>query len=1143
MTNTPLALTLRYGSALVSVALATAVRLALDPLLGEHFPFPTFYLAIIVAAWYGGLGPSLAALALSWAAVDHFVLRPHLPPPEVPGVPPLGPFFVAGLFIALLGAAVRAAHRRAEASASEALQALAAERAQRGRLRTTLASIADAVITTDPDGRVASLNPAAERLTGWGAPEAAGRTLDEVLCTADGGDDPTTPPPTAEAGFQPAHRVLRAWDGTSRWVERATAPIRDDQGRVTGVVITLRDVTDRRRAAQALRESEERFRQLAENITDVFWVFDPDGPRMVYVSPAYEPVWGRSCQSLYERPLSYLEGVHPEDRDRVALAHERHLAGEATAVEYRVVRPDGSVRWVWDRGFPVRDAAGRVVRLAGIAEDVTGRKESEAALRGQAEWLRLAMEAGRMGTWEWDIRTDRVVWSENLEAIHGLPRGGFDGTVAGFRRLVHPDDRALVEQAIARSIEQRADYEVEFQNVWPDGSVHWIAGRGKVFTDEAGRPVRMLGTGMDVTGLKRAEQALRQSEQRFARFMQHLPGLAWIKDAQGRYVYANDAAEKAFRTPRAELYGKTDDEVFPPETAAQFQENDRQAFAGGTGIQTVETLEHEDGMIHHSLVSKFPVFGADGEAALVGGMAIDITERKRVESALRESEERFRTLADATPVMIWGSDTAKHCDYFNKPWLDFTGRTAEQEAGQGWSEGVHPDDLGRCLETYTTAFDARRPFTLEYRLRRYDGEYRWVLDTGVPRFAPDGTFSGYIGSCIDITDRKRAEEEVRESDRRKEEFLAVLAHELRNPLASIQTALDLMREAGTPGGAIETERAVMERQVRHLTRLVDDLLDVSRISRGRIELQMEVVDLAAAVNQAVETVLPQARERGEGLEVTLPEGPVWLRADPARLEQVLINLLTNAVKYTDPGGRIALTAERSEGGVVVRVRDTGIGIEPEMLPRVFDLFVQGERRPDRSRRGVGIGLGLVKTLVEMHGGSVTADSQGPGTGSEFTVRLPVLAGKPAEAGGAPRPPSPGPEAPAALPRRRVLIVDDNAVAADGLGRLLTLAFGQDVRVVYDGPSALEAAGPFRPEVVLLDLGMAVMDGYEVAVRLRQQPECAGALIVAVSGWGQEEDRRRSREAGFDLHLVKPVSATTVRELLAHLEDSPANASA
>jgi len=876
----------RYGFAILAVGLAIASRLAFYPILGDRHPFIVFILAIVLAAGYGGYGPSALALILSSLSVVFLVLVPR-PGPIIfqSKIQVAFAFFFVGLVITLLGGTLRAARERAVASSSELRRALEAQEAEREWLEITLASIADAVITTDPHGLVIFLNPVAARLTGWSLHEAVGHPLSEVLRTVQELSRRTDDLPIAkvvgegEIIVSDDEVVLIARDGTARSVEHIAAPIRDSHGMVKGVVIIFRDITERHRAEQAQRESEERFRQLADNINDVFWIRELHGSKTAYVSPAYESLWGRSCQSLYERPMSYLEAVHPEDRARAMRAYQQLEGGEAVVGEYRIIRPQGSVRWIWDRGFPIRDESGRIVRLAGIAED--------------------------------------------------------------------------------------------------------------------------------------------------------------------------------------------------------------------------------------------------------------ITERKRAEQALRESEERFRTLADATPVLIWGSDTEKQCNYFNKQWLDFTGRTIEQEKGNGWTQNVHPDDLEPCLETYVTAVEARSPFTMEYRLRRHDGKYRWVLDNGVPRFAPDGIFSGYIGSCIDITDRKRIEEELRKSDRRKEEFLAVLSHELRNPLAPIQTAVDLLEQVGTGGTGSGRELAMIKRQVQNLKRLVDDLLDVSRISRGKIELRKELVELAAVVAQAVDAVRPLYDEHHQDLHVSIPEDSILLKADPTRLEQILFNLLINAVKYTPQGGEIWLDVEQTQSEVVIRVRDTGIGIDAELLPKVFDLFLQGERRVGLSHEGGGIGLSLAKKLVELHGGTITAHSQGPDIGSEFVVKLPIVSRVHSKKEQTPE--AIQSEASELPPSRRILIVDDNVQAADSLGKLMSMVFGQEVRVVYNGKSALELAGSFLPEVILLDLEMTGMDGYEVAMRLRQRSECSKARIVAVTGWGHEEDRRRSRERGFDLHLVKPVTARDLRAMLTDLD--------
>jgi signal transduction histidine kinase/CheY-like chemotaxis protein len=374
-------------------------------------------------------------------------------------------------------------------------------------------------------------------------------------------------------------------------------------------------------------------------------------------------------------------------------------------------------------------------------------------------------------------------------------------------------------------------------------------------------------------------------------------------------------------------------------------------------------------------------------------------------------------------------------------------------------------------------------------------------------------------------DHARLYRQARESDRRKDEFLAMLSHELRNPLAPVLNTLAVLRAGGGAGLSDRQAQDVLERQVRHMARLVDDLLDVSRVTRGKIVLQKERVDLRALAGRAAETIRPLVEARRHELTVHLPDGPILLEADATRLEQVLTNLLNNAAKYTEPGGVIRLAVEHAGGDAVVRVRDTGIGMLPEVLARAFELFVQGDRGLARSEGGLGIGLTLVRSLVEMHGGAVTAHSDGPGKGSEFVVRLPVLPNG-TSAGSPPRQP-----AGASGGSWRVLVVDDNHDSADTLAALLRMA-GHAVQVAYDGRAALEAARTTLPEAVLLDIGLPGMDGHEVARRLREQTGTRPILLVAISGYGQEEDRVRSLEAGFDHHLVKPVDPEAVRALLA-----------
>lgn len=376
---------------------------------------------------------------------------------------------------------------------------------------------------------------------------------------------------------------------------------------------------------------------------------------------------------------------------------------------------------------------------------------------------------------------------------------------------------------------------------------------------------------------------------------------------------------------------------------------------------------------------------------------------------------------------------------------------------------------------------------------------------------------------IQLSAEQAARREAEAASRAKDQFLAMLAHELRNPLAAIASALQLLR---SPAEAEQAQWAleVGERQVGHLVRLIDDLLDVSRITQGKIQLEKRPLAVSEIVQRAVESVRPQVERRRHNLLVSITSEPLWVEADPTRLEQVAVNLLTNASKYTDEGGRIEIAVRREGEEAVIRVRDNGIGMSPEMVSHVFELFTQIDHSLDRSQGGLGIGLTLVRSLVRMHGGDVTAHSEGPGRGSEFVVRLPT---RPAPVKNRP--------APAAAPcingsKRRILVVDDNRDAAKMLGTLLTIQ-GHDVEIVHDGPKAVSAVRQSPPDVVLLDIGLPEMDGYEVARRMRELPGFNGTLLVALTGYGRAEDRQRSEEAGFDAHLVKPVSQSALQDVL------------
>ena len=501
-----------------------------------------------------------------------------------------------------------------------------------------------------------------------------------------------------------------------------------------------------------------------------------------------------------------------------------------------------------------------------------------------------------------------------------------------------------------------------------------------------------------------------------------------------------------------------------------------------------------------------------------------LTELDQTAKALRDSEARLQALFSNAAVGIGELTPDGRFALVNDSLCRILGDKRERLLDSSMSQVTHADDredveglLRALMRGESTTFAGERRFV------RRDGETIWVkLSISIARDAnqlPRG-----VAVVEDVTERKHAEEDLREADRRKDEFLATLAHELRNPLAPIRNSLHIFRMAGIQDPTVSRVTEMMERQVQHMVRMVDDLLEVSRISRGKIELRKERTELASIMRSAVETALPLIESARHKLTVDVPDVALPLDADPVRLAQVFANLLNNAAKYTPEGGEIEVKVSVQQGMAVVCVSDNGEGIPPAMLARVFNMFTQ-VNTGSRAQGGLGIGLTLARTLVHLHGGTIEASSAGQGKGCQFTVRLPLVEAMT----GITEPAAPAkPEKPLQL--KRVLVVDDNRDAADSLGMLLEF-LGADVQVVHDGRSALEAMKTFQPAVVLLDLGMPEMNGLEVARRMREDPQSRSATLVALTGWGQREDRRRSREAGFDYHLVKPADVGTLQSIL------------
>jgi len=504
----------------------------------------------------------------------------------------------------------------------------------------------------------------------------------------------------------------------------------------------------------------------------------------------------------------------------------------------------------------------------------------------------------------------------------------------------------------------------------------------------------------------------------------------------------------------------------------------------------------------------------------------DVTALKAAQQALKGSEQGFRQLADAMPQLVWKARPDGMVHYLNKRWYEYTGTTPEQALGDKWIQVLHPDDREAAVKAWTESVESGMPYEFEYRLRAQSGAYRWFLGRSLPVRDAEGKITRWFGTWTNIHSQKMAEEALRDADRQKNLFLAMLAHELRNPLAPILNALQLLHGRSFDASFVRQQRDIIDRQVQQMKRLLDDLLDVARITRGYIAIREDIVDISMCIDRAVEAVRHGLLAKKHSLAVDLPQLPAYVKGDSARLTQVFTNLLSNAMKFTKEGGRIWVNASLDADSVWVRIRDNGIGMSEEMLAHAFELFAQAEQSLDRSEGGLGIGLTLVKRLIELHRGSVEARSDGPGQGSEIVVRLPLTRELPLAQE------KPAQAAPQAVDtqRLRIVVVDDNTDAAETMAELIQLA-KHESHIAYDGPSAVSLVLQVKPDAVFLDLGLPRLDGYQVAQELRKQPELATTVLIALSGYGQEEDRRRAREAGFNHYMVKPIDGDELFRIL------------
>jgi PAS domain S-box-containing protein len=1003
------------------------------------------------------------------------------------------------------------------------------------------------------------------------APASAG--LDDAqaialttLIDAAGGVSPVACAAAPALGFDRIHSVPIADAAAGRLTALYRAvPDESATAMVARCARILGGHLERWQLRQRLHESESRFRTMADHAPMMVWVSEAGGG-FAFVSESWCAFTGVVMADAMHDPLAC---VHEDDRERVrATLRAVHARRRPARIEYRLRRHDGLYRWMLDAVAPRFDAHGTLLGCIGSVLEIDEHRRRERDARFASQ-LQSALAQLDDADEIMHVAADRIGRYFNIPTLVFADVGedGRDATVVhlhGETRVVSTprtladviDDRFIEPLRTGQTItvhdvatDPRTAPRLDEYRVRDIGSVLIVpfpsGGRWRFvlvaqdaqpreWRDDESELLHELTARVHLRLERaRANAAMRESREQYRLLFESIDeGFCVIEllcEPDGtardyRFVEVNPAFERHCGLRNA--VGRTALELTPDFEPHWFRTYGEVAHSG----RPVRFEAQSRALQRWFDVYAFRIGHAGDRRVAV--LFSDITGRKHTEAALRRNEERLRLALVTGRLGSWQLDLLT---------MDFT-CTALCKSHYGlspdaplayarlWSELVHPDDRDAMQAELRTAIEHHRDYEAEYRVVWPDGSVHWLVARGRAAYDTSGRAVAVAGVTLDVSERRQTEEALRDADRRKDEFIATLAHELRNPLAPLRHCLHILQMESA--SAVDTPRlhAMMDRQVRHLVRLVDDLLEVSRISRGKIELRRERVDLAQVIQHALETSRPLVDARRHALELDLTPAPLLLDADPMRLAQVFANLLNNAAKYTPHGGRIAVHASAEGAAAVLRVRDNGVGIPIDMLPRVFDMFSQVDHTIDQAQGGLGIGLTLVRSLVELHGGTVSAHSAGRGCGAEFVVRLPLCESPTAHE---PNRPSTNTDADHDAGPQRLLVVDDNRESADSLAMFLRLC-GREVHVAYDGNAGIEAAARLRPDAMLVDIGMPGRNGYDVCTHIRAQPWGRALAIFAVTGWGQQDDRERSERCGFDGHLVKPVDPDA---LLAHVDEA------
>ncbi|MEG3894643.1 PAS domain-containing protein [Microcoleus sp. SVA1_B6] len=922
-------------------------------------------------------------------------------------------------------------------------------------------------------------------------------------------------------------------DGSIDWVRWEIHPWRTNTNEIGGIIIFSEVITERKNAELALQAASQQVSNILESITDAFMVIDSQW-RYTYVNATAEKLLARSRNDLLGRSIWELFPAEKESNSRAYQEFHR-VVSEQVSVKFEEFSPSIQ-RYIEVSAYPAADG------LTAYWSDISDRKRTEEELRQKNAILNVINESAPTPIFVKD-REGRIIYANpaTLEIM-----GKSASEVIGGRDL---DLYPVVELAVTVTENDRRIMEsgkTEVLEESHDGIRTFLVMKAP-YRNQAGEVIGLIGISSDITNRKRAEVAMQEQTKLLQVIIDSIGDGLILANQQGEFVLFNRAA--------VAIFGQLSNEKSWEEwssTYGLFLADKKTLFPDaqlplaraikGEYVNDVEVfVRREDAADRWISISGYPV--VDISSDITGGVIVcrDITERKQALSALQESEERFRNMANNAPFMVWVTDSTGYCTFLSESWYEFTGQTEETGLGLGWVNALHPEDREQAKKAFLSANERQEPYRVEFRVQRSDGRYSWAIDAADPRFSESGQFEGYIGSVMDITERKQVETErdmvlqleqtaraeAERANRIKDEFLAVLSHELRSPLNPILGWSQLLvadkLNAAQSAKAFET----IERNARLQSQLIEDLLDVSRILQGKLRLNVAPVNLATIIPSAVETVQLAAQAKKIQIQTILSRDVGQVVGDTSRLQQIVWNLLSNAVKFTPEGGRVEVRLGQIEGIAQIQVTDTGKGIIADFLPYVFDHFRQEDGATTRKFGGLGLGLAIVRQLIELHGGTVFAESAGEGKGATFTVRLPLLNDDSRRQEEEERHSAVSP-ALSSLPLAglRILVVDDEPDSRDFVAFVLEEA-GAEVISLSSGAEALQSIEQTAPDLLVSDIGMPQMDGYMLIHRIRTQlaPQFRQLLAIALTAYAGEGNQRQVLAAGFDKHLTKPIDPT------------------